>query len=84
MYHCGRGLESVPRLGAVYGQNDSYVEGPQRIKLYRTKPGAKRMWEVPGARHNQAVVTDPEGYQQRIADFLDRYLPARPAEEGRS
>ena len=67
-------LKDVPVL-FIYGQDDAYIDGDQRITLYRVKPGAKQLWEAPGARHNQAVVAAPEEYRGRITAFLDKYMP---------
>jgi len=62
-------LDDVPML-FIWGASDAYVEPHQRIKVYRAKSGVKQMWEVPGAKHNQGVVADPQGYCERIAAFL--------------
>ena len=70
---------ALTRLGDIpafflYGEGDAYIEKRQRIKVYQAKPGLKQMWEVPGAKHNQAVVADPDGYRKRIVEFLDKHL----------
>jgi pimeloyl-ACP methyl ester carboxylesterase len=63
-------LGDVPML-FIWGEADAYVDPYQRIKVYRAKSGVKQMWEVPGAKHNQGVVANPQGYRERIAAFLD-------------
>lgn len=72
-------LKDVPVL-FIYGNDDAYIDGDHRIKLYRAKPGGKQLWEVHGAKHNQGVVVNPEGYRRETAAFLDRYMPPVDAE----
>lgn len=71
-------LRDVPVL-FIYGQLDAYIEPDQRTLLYRAKPGLKQLWEVPEARHNQAVIVADDEYRQRLVAFLDKHLPAAGA-----
>lgn len=68
-------LADVPVM-FIWGQNDAYIEQAQRVALYRAKPGSKQLWEGRGAKHNQSVTEDPEGYRQNVVAFLDAHLPA--------
>ena len=68
-------LESVPIL-FIHGERDAYVPPELTRALYDLKPGPKEIWVCPGAKHNQAVATDPETYAARITAFFDRYLAA--------
>ena len=68
-------LESVPVL-FIHGERDTYVRPEQTRVLYDLKPGAKELWICPDAKHNQAVVTDPKTYGQRLTLFFSRYLSA--------
>jgi pimeloyl-ACP methyl ester carboxylesterase len=68
-------LRDVPML-FIYGDGDAYIDKDQRLALYRIKPGLKQLWEVPGAKHNQAVVAAPQQYHERVAEFFEKQLPA--------
>ena len=68
-------LGDVPVL-YIYGKDDAYIAEEQRITLYRVKPGTKQLWEAPGAKHNQAVVVNPEEYRAKARGFLDKHMPA--------
>jgi uncharacterized protein len=73
-------IKSVPAL-FIYGEDDSYIDHEQRIKLYRAKPGLKALEMVARAKHNQAVVVDPEGYRQLVCDFLTQHIPSAEGRE---
>jgi len=73
-------LKDVPTL-FIYGAGDAYINPDHRIALYRAKPGQKQLWEVDGAKHNQAVMVEPEAYQREVAAFLDKHIPP-PDPEG--
>ncbi len=66
-------LDDVPML-FIYGEDDTYIEKEHRIRLYRHKPGPKELWEVPGAKHNQAVVAEAEAYRRRLTEFFEKHL----------
>lgn len=70
-------LADTPLL-MIYGQDDTYLDSEHRIKLYRAKRGPKHLWEVPGAKHNQAVTADPEGYRREVVAFFERTLAPGP------
>ena len=67
-------IQSIPML-LVYGEGDTYIAPDHRIKLYRIKGGVKQLHVVPGAKHNQAVVVDPEGYRRELVAFVDSVMP---------
>lgn len=73
-------LKNVPAL-FIYGEDDSYIDPEQRIKLYRAKPGLKHLAMVAHAKHNQAVIVDPDGYRQLICDFLTQHIPSAEGRE---
>jgi pimeloyl-ACP methyl ester carboxylesterase len=76
-------LADVPAL-FIYGKDDAYIDPQHRVKLYRAKRGTKHLWEVSGAKHNQAVVADPDGYRREVAAFFDQHMPAAdPREDAR-
>jgi len=66
-------LESVPVL-FIHGERDAYVPTEQARALFDDKPGAKDIWICPGAKHNQAVATDPETYDRKVLAFFGRHL----------
>lgn len=65
----------------IHGEKDSYLPVEQSRLLYALAGQPKSLWIAPGARHNQAVIVDPEGYARRTTEFFNRYLapPTRRA-----
>ena len=66
-------LQHVPIL-FIHGERDAYVPPEQTRALYEAKPGPKALWTCPGAKHNQAVATDPDTYHRTLRDFFGRHL----------
>jgi len=66
-------LEAVPIL-FISGERDVYVPPDETRMFCDMKPGPKEIWICPGAKHNQAVATDPRTYAEKTAQFFDRYL----------
>ncbi len=64
----------------IHGERDSYIPVEQSQLLHAVAPGPKSLWIVPGAKHNQPVITRPEYYAARTVAFLDEYLANPPAE----
>ncbi|GMU21528.1 MAG: hypothetical protein AMXMBFR13_16210 [Phycisphaerae bacterium] len=63
----------------IHGARDSYIPVEQSQLLYDLAPVPKKsLWVVPGAKHNQSVVTRPQYYSTRTVAFFDEHL-ARPA-----
>lgn len=60
----------------IHGERDSYV--PQHVSesLQRLTSGPSRRWDVPDARHNQAIKIAPEEYHRRLARFFQKHLAA--------
>ncbi len=58
----------------VHGERDSYIPVAQTQLLYALAAQPKYLWIVPGAKHNQSVVVDPERYAIRTVAFFNRYL----------
>lgn len=57
----------------VHGDVDEVVPYRMLDELYRACAAPKVQWTVKGAKHGEAYATDPEGYQNRILPFLERY-----------
>jgi pimeloyl-ACP methyl ester carboxylesterase len=61
----------------VHGEKDSYLPVEQSRRLYALAGQPKYLWVAPGARHNQAVILNPEEYAARLLRFFDRFLAQR-------
>ncbi len=69
----------APRpLFMIHGAADSYIRAPIAEGLYRLAREPKEFWLVEGAKHNQAVVVQPEIYAQKIRRFFLQNLAAKP------
>lgn len=66
-------LDAVPIL-FIAGERDVYVPPDETRVFHDSKPGPKEIWICPGAKHNQAVATDPRTYADKVARFFDRHL----------
>ncbi|HOB74944.1 MAG TPA: alpha/beta fold hydrolase [Phycisphaerae bacterium] len=74
-----RRMDKSKAILFIHGARDSYIPVEQSQMLYDLAPVKhKSLWIVPGAKHNQSVVTRPEYYASRTVAFFDEYL-ARPA-----
>lgn len=75
---------AVGRLGRrpiliVHGEKDSYIPIAQSRTLFDLARGPKQLWIVPGAKHNQAILLQPDEYARRAVRFFDEHLaPAIP------
>lgn len=66
----------------IHGERDSYIPVEQTELLYALSAQPKYKWVVPGAKHNQSVIVQPELYAARTVAFFDRYLAnLAPADE---
>jgi pimeloyl-ACP methyl ester carboxylesterase len=83
--------KAVGRLGrmpllVVHGQKDGHIPVGQSRMLYALARGPhKYLWICPGAKHNQAVATDPNRYAEISVSFFDEHLgqPAGTSRETR-
>ncbi len=76
--------KAIVRLGLkpilfIHGEKDSYVPVCQSQMLYNLARGPKRVWIVPGAKHNQSIIVEPDAYARRVVGFFDEYLSCAPA-----
>ncbi len=60
------------------GTRGSRPSGSETRPLYEAASAPKEIWEVPGGAHHDLHNFERAEYEQRIADFLGRYLP-KPA-----
>ena len=64
----------------IHGGGDTYISPAMAESLYTRLPaGAKHLWVVPKAKHNQAVQVAGEEYGRRVAKFFDANLHAEAA-----
>ena len=70
-----RKLSAKPIL-LIHGEKDSYIPAYQSEFLHSLAAGPKELWIVPGARHNQSILIQPDEYAGRLVRFFDRYLVA--------
>lgn len=58
----------------IHGKRDSYIDARHARWLYDHIRASKQMWIVDGARHNEAVVLEPDEYRKRVTAFLKEYV----------
>jgi len=75
-------LDSTPIL-FIQGERDTYVLPEQTRVLVDLKPGDKELWICPGAKHNQAVATDPKTYALKLTEFFNRCLATEVRDSAR-
>lgn len=61
---------SCPLL-VIHGMNDSVIPLWHGKKLYDLATVPKRCWWVPGADHNDLLITAEPGYWRQVTDFRD-------------
>lgn len=82
--------KAMVRLGErpiflIHGEKDSFIPVAQSQMLYDLALGPKYLWIVPGARHNQSALVQPDQYADRIVRFFDQHLAGQtdaPLPEG--
>ena len=65
----------------IHGKRDSYISYEQTEYLHDIAAEPKYHWIVPKAKHNQAVVIDPDAYAKRTLAFFDKYLAGLDVDE---
>ena|GEM_PF-663593 len=73
----------------IHGDRDRHVAPDMARRAFDSYPGPKELWMVPGARHNEAILTDPEGYRRRVLTHLacldgSGHIELQPEPEARS
>lgn len=84
-------IRSIGRLGApvlvLAGAEDRHTTLEESRELFAAGAEPKELWVVPGARHQDLLAFDPQGYEAAVLGFLDRHLrpPGAPVTpDGRS
>lgn len=57
----------------VHGEDDRFVPVKMSIENYEACQAPKRLITVPGAGHGLSYVVDPEGCQQALREFWEKY-----------
>lgn len=58
----------------IHGKKDRYIESCLAPWLYDRIRASKELWIVEGARHNEAVLLQPEEYRRRVTAFVREYV----------
>ncbi len=58
----------------IHGLDDTVVHPGDSVQLYEAAGKPRAIWQVAGADHIKAYVTDPVMYTTRVTAFFDRYL----------
>lgn len=71
--------KTLPRLRNtpiffIHGARDSYIKPEQTRMLFDLARSPRYLWIVPGAKHNQSAVVEPEEYGARLVAFFERFL----------
>jgi len=80
--------KAIVRMGPkpillIHGEKDSYIPIAQSQELYDLARGPKHLWIVPGAKHNQSIVVQPDEYARRVLAFFDEHLSSGGARRAR-
>ncbi|MDB6101861.1 MAG: esterase/lipase/thioesterase family active site protein [Gammaproteobacteria bacterium] len=77
-----RPIDRMAQLGApvliVNGTQDSYTPIEDARALFAAASDPKELWAVQGAGHVNLYAFAKAHYEQRVGDFLGRYLPRNP------
>jgi len=58
----------------IHGDGDTYIKPEMARVLFGLAKGAKELWVVPKAKHNQALTVAGDEYPRRVVAFFDRHL----------
>ncbi len=64
----------------IHGAGDTYIKPEMAESLFARASGAKTLWLVPNAKHNQALHVAAEEYNRAVVEFFDRHLAQEAAE----
>ncbi len=71
-----RRLKGVP-VFLIHGEKDSYIPVAQSQVIYECVRGPRRLWIVPGAKHNWGILAAPLRYPVRLTRFFNEHLCRR-------
>ena len=67
----------------IHGEKDAWIPISQTQMLYDCAGEPKYLSIVPGAKHNQSVIIQPDEYAARILQFFNRHLAGIDTEPDR-
>lgn len=59
----------------IHGDKDDFVPYSMLDEVYQATKGPKEKYVVHGAKHAEALSSDPAMYQQKVIAFLKKYVP---------
>jgi uncharacterized protein len=73
--HLARRMHQLRRpLMMIHGEKDNYIRPTMAKALFQEAVGAKELWIVPKAKHNQSMNAAGTEYSQRLVAFFDHHL----------
>lgn len=58
----------------IHGNQDTFVPTEMVYENYKATKGPKELWIVKGAKHAKSFETNPQEYQKKISQFLNKYV----------
>lgn len=59
----------------IHGTEDTFVPTSMIDKVYEATNGPKEKWLVEGAEHAESLKTAPKEYKEKVASFVNQYIP---------
>lgn len=79
-------IHSIGRLGSpvlvLAGSKDEHTTLAESQELFDAASPPKSLWIVEGARHQDFLAFDPQGYDEHVVKFLIEHLLAVPSNRG--
>ncbi len=63
----------------IHGQRDAFIPAEVAQAMSRRFARLDRLWLVPGAKHNQSILTVKESYEQTLVAFFQKHVGSSPA-----
>lgn len=58
----------------IHGDQDTFVPTEMVYENYKATKGPKELWIVKGAKHAKSFQTNPQEYQKKVSQFLNKYV----------
>ncbi|MBO0454334.1 alpha/beta hydrolase [Candidatus Enterococcus murrayae] len=59
----------------IHGDKDDFVPYSMLAQVYAATKGPKEKYVVHGAKHAEALSSDPKLYQKKVTEFIQKYIP---------
>lgn len=59
----------------IHGDQDDFVPYSMLAEVYAATKGPKEQYVVHGAKHAEALSSDPSMYQKKLTEFIQKYVP---------